>query len=239
MGGNWRKSVRLFIAIGFLVCGLFAAATVRAQDTTTSFEEIVWFEWNGLFTECAGNCGVAGFGGGYIETLGLDLLGEFGDLPLVDWDWGDGGLLALSGSKRIATLAGVLVIEPEVGIAKRLGNMSEWEFWTALWFRWTWFPWNKYVITTFGYSSGLNFATAVSSEEKFLSGNGEGNKLLHYLSSEVTLALPEYPEWELIFRFHHRSGAYRFKVLRPLSRAIFNSTYGGAHYMTMGVRKRF
>ena len=57
-------------------------------------------------------------------------------------------------------------IEAEVGAAKRFGNQQEGEFWGAMYVRYTAFPWNKYLYTTFALSTGLSYATGISDFEK-------------------------------------------------------------------------
>jgi hypothetical protein len=52
---------------------------------------------------------------------------------------------------------------------------------------------------------------------------------LHYFSPEITFALPEHKEHELLIRYHHRSGVF----------GTFNGVWGGSNVLTMGYRYRF
>ena len=63
-----------------------------------------------------------------------------------------------------------------------------------------------------------------------------GNRLVspsshwkNFFTPELTLALPQYPEHELLFRFHHRSGIY----------GLINDTFSGAQFFSVGYRARF
>jgi hypothetical protein len=72
--------------------------------------------------------------------------------------------------------------------------------------RWETFPWNNYVLTSFGIGDGFSYAshvpyvdriTAADSEQKF-------QKLLNYFMVEATVASPSLPNWHLVLRLHHR-----------------------------------
>ncbi len=81
------------------------------------------------------------------------------------------------------------------------------EVWGALYFRWHAFPWNDVVRTTAVISTGLNYASRIEERERRRDAWGHGGAhLLHYLAPELTFALPERQDWELVFRYHHRSG---------------------------------
>ena len=132
--------------------------------------------------------------------------------------------------RRLVTLFKVIDIEPELGIGKRFGNVRAVEIWGALYFRWTYFPWNDYVKTTIGVNTGLNYATEIEAEERQRSTPGHrGSNVLHNFSPEVTFALPEIPNYEIVFNYHHRSGIY----------GAINGVYGGTQFATVGLRHRF
>ena len=59
--------------------------------------------------------------------------------------------------------------------------------------------------------------------------DGEGSQVMHYFAPEITLALPQAPDIELMFRFHHRSGVF----------GVVSDAFGGAQYGTVGLRVRF
>lgn len=79
------------------------------------------------------------------------------------------------------------------------------QIWVALYARYSNFPWNKWIKTTIGVNTGLNYAFKQTDfEESFKPREGTKN-LLHYLAPEVTFALPEFDRAELVVRLHHRS----------------------------------
>jgi hypothetical protein len=180
-----------------------------------------------LFSPCAGNCAVAVYGGAYIEDGMEEVLFYRPSFP-TDWNFdGDDRLIALTLSRHAATWRR-LDFEPELGIGQRL-DQSVTEVWAALYARYRGFPWDDYVTTTFALSTGLNVVSDYSEREIERTGETGGYRVMHYFSPEITFALPSRPELELLFRFHHRSGAY----------GLFNDVGGGVHYGTVGLRFRF
>lgn len=158
-----------------------------------------------------------------------DVLYKAPELPL-SWDYrSDDWLLGITVSRLAATLLGHLDLEPEFGLARRFGRQDETEAWAALYARYRGFPWDGTIVTTAAISTGFSYASDVSDIEADRAGNGQADRLLHYFSPEITLALPSRPDLELIFRFHHRSGVF----------GVVSDARGGAHYGTIGLRFRF
>lgn len=192
---------------------------------------------------CGGLCAVHLYGGRETSTnmtgmFALDSNVRFKPdefLPIWDWEYGRSGIVVGAASRKIARLIGVIDIEGEVGLGQRFGPMNETETWAALFFRWTWFPWNSTLKTTIAASTGFNYATGVPIEERVRDGAGRNSKLLHFFSPEITLALPSQPQWELVARLHHRSGGR--VVFGDV--AMFNGVDGGAQFATLGLRYRF
>jgi hypothetical protein len=192
---------------------------------------------------CGGQCAVHVFGGAATSTsmtsmFALDDIATFAPEKFVapwEWDFTGSGLIAGAVSRRLLTIASAIDIEGEAGIGQRFGHMHETEFWAALYARWTWFPWNHILRTSIATSTGLSFATGVPWAERERDDRRRGSKLLHYFSPEITFGLPSHPEWDLVARIHHRSGA---RVLFG-DTALFNGVDGGTHFATLGIRYRF
>ena len=146
------------------------------------------------------------------------------------WDWHYGNSTLISGSfdRKILTFGSHVEVDAEVGVGKRFGILHEEEIWGALYFRLKRFPWDDYVRTTVAGSTGVDYATAVPLFEMNRT-HGPGDNFLHYLSPELTLGLPQYPDLDFVARIHHRSGG---------ELAIFNHTGGGAQYGEFGFRYR-
>jgi len=124
-------------------------------------------------------------------------------------------------------------VEAEVGAGYQFsssypGNDSP-QVWAAAFLRYKYFPWNKFVYTTVAINTGLNYSfkkTAFESMEGRIDGT---SKLLHYLAPEITFALPERRDIELVFRLHHRSGIY----------GLLGCSSCGTNFVSIGIRKWF
>jgi len=95
-----------------------------------------------------------------------------------------------------------------------------------LW-RWEHFPWNRYITTTFGIGWGLSWVSKVPFRETV--GSTKTRKLLDYLMFEFTVASPKYPQLQLVYRIHHRSGAF----------GLFSAGNSGSTAVGLGIRYLF
>lgn len=218
--GSMRRlhAALAFAALILMFCPLPAAA-----------EDWLDWQWYGLTGPCDDKCAVMIFGGKFVETPMEDIF-LHGDLSPFGWDYGDSGFIGFSASREVASFwKERFAIETELGVGKRFGSMHEAEAWAALFLRYRDLPWNDHLYTTVAVSTGLNYASGISDEERARAGNDRGDRVLHYLAPEITFALPENKSRELVIRFHHRSGAY----------GLISDADGGIQYLTVGLRLRF
>ncbi len=232
------------------ILAALAAISVAASPTRADGSGFD-FDWQGVFSPCAGDCGVHLYAGRQTTTSpgmaigAADITqGDYGFVwptPVWDFEWEDSGLVGFAFSREFASLSfndtEVLGFEAELGAGQRFGDQTEAEYWAALYLRWKWFPWNDVVKTSFAFSTGLNYTTGISDYELRVSGNGEGSNLMHFFSPEITFALPDRPDRELVFRMHHRSGIQDDNGAPGL--AIFNYADTGATFATAGIRYKF
>jgi len=240
-----RPVIQTLAALSACVTFVLGPIAAHAQDSGLAFD------WHGAFSPCAGDCAVHLYGGRQTTTspgmaFGFaDITqGDYGFVvptPVWAYDWEDSGVFAFALSREFAALryngTDILGFEAEAGAAKRFGDQTEAEYWAALYLRWKWFPWNDVVKTSFAVSTGLNYASGISAYERGVSGNGTGSPLLHFFSPEITFALPDQPDRELVLRMHHRSGIQDDKGLPGF--AIFNYADSGSTFATVGLRYRF
>ena len=99
-----------------------------------------------------------------------------------------------------------LSFELEGQIAKHFNKDTHWEFVGVLIGRWNYFPWDKFVDTSFAVGDGISYYTDVSEVEK--NDDDDAQRTLNYLLLELALGLPEYPRWNLVLRLHHRSSVF-------------------------------
>jgi hypothetical protein len=166
----------------------------------------------------------------------------FFELVCAPWesDWEDIGIVAASYSRRFGTLNALmdaptfgslgddLALEAEAGVSARFGDESLGEVWTALYLRYSGFPWNGIVYTTIAGNIGLSMLSEKSQFEKERDGH-KTDQLLHYLGPEITVADPDMRDLELVFRLHHRSGVF----------GLFDGVDSGSTFITGGVRMHF
>jgi hypothetical protein len=132
-------------------------------------------------------------------------------------------------SRRLARFWTDFSIDAEVGVGRRFGSRYHGnEAWVAGYLRWDGFPWNRFVKTSIAFSTGLNVLDNLPAEET-RRVDRHRSTLLHYFSPELTFALPEAPNHELVVRYHHRSGVF----------GAFNGVYGGSNVVSLGYRYRW
>jgi hypothetical protein len=122
---------------------------------------------------------------------------------------------------------GHFALEAEIGTGYRPGETKGYDFWGALFLRYDGFPWNNYVYTTAAICTGVNYLTDLPLAE--IQGETKTAHLLHYLAPELTFALPEYRNHELVIRYHHRSGVF----------GLFWGVWGGSNVIAGGYRYHF
>lgn len=118
--------------------------------------------------------------------------------------------------------------ELEGQVLRHVGRQDNWEINGLYAVRFNTFPWDDFVDTSFAVGSGLSYATStpVIEEEEH---PGDTSKLMHYLMFELAFGLPQYPEWSLATRIHHRSGVY----------GLFGGANGGSNFLASGLRYNF
>lgn len=93
--------------------------------------------------------------------------------------------------------------------------------------RWSEFPWNTYLMTSFAIGEGISYATSIPSLEGKSSDNTK--RMLNYMLLEATFSLPSKPRWQLVLRLHHRSGAY----------GLYHAGNTGSNNVGLGLRYLF
>lgn len=191
-----------------------------------------WVDWNGdgFFQPCHGDCAISIYGGHEVTTSMTNIFFvEYPAKPFWTWRWRNSDLAAIAVSRRLVTFWNALSIEPEAGLGQRFGEMHATEFWGALNFRWTQFPWNNYVRTSIAIADGISFVSELDAKELRLNSPRAGSHFLNFFSPSITFALPQYPAYELLIRWHHRSGVF----------GLINGVHKGAQFFTAGLRVDF
>lgn len=130
-------------------------------------------------------------------------------------------------SRRLYTFKDYFNIEIEGQVAKHFGGQDNWEFDVVAYFRWLLFPWDTYLDTSFAAGAGLSYATPVPEiEEKHYDKTAS---LLGALMFEFAFSSPRIPQWSLVTRLHHRSGAG----------GLFSGVHGASNACALGIRYNF
>ncbi len=96
--------------------------------------------------------------------------------------------------------------------------------------RWINFPWNHFLTTTFAIGEGVSYASAIPwREQRDMGKQINGRRFENYLSFEATLSLPKRPDWQLLYRIHHRSGVF----------GMYDSSNSGSTAVGVGIRHYF
>jgi hypothetical protein len=229
--------MRIVTACLFVLAGIFGAACgARGQArepeaNAAGAAATSWLAWNehALFGPCSDDCAAAFFGGREITTPMSSVFLVHN--PVAPWNdqTGNAGVMAAAVSRRLATLFGALDLEAEAGMDQRFGDMHATTGWLAAGFRWTSFPWNDVITTTIAFVDGGSLASQIDTEERTRSKNGRGSDFLNFASPEITFALPDQPQYELVMRYQHRSGIF----------GLINGVYEASSFATIGFRRTF
>jgi hypothetical protein len=133
----------------------------------------------------------------------------------------------LRAAKEFAGSKDGLGWEVEGQVVKHFGLQHHWEFNGLVVARWHPFPWDRYLDTSFAIGEGLSYATEVPPVE--VARGQDTAKLLNYLLFELTMALPAYPNMQVVALMHHRSGAF----------GLFSGVTGGSNFFGAGLKYLF
>jgi len=134
-----------------------------------------------------------GDAGGRVYNLSVSRL-------LKRWDWRIGG----------STLHPQLELPLTLGIVDENSRSPFLSYSTGLMFRWTDFPWNRYVHTTAGIGSGLYYAHKIPTIDVERHPGSDRSHFKFYLVNEFTFAHPRHQRYQLVLFNHHFSGGHIF-----------------------------
>jgi hypothetical protein len=120
-----------------------------------------------------------------------------------------------------------LSFELEGQVGKWFGNQKNMEFNLPAVIRWSKFPWDDYVDTSFAYGVGPSYATLEPAQE--IENEDDTKKFLVYWFAEFAFGPPE-SAWAGILRLHHRSGAFGL---------VADKGHGGSNTLAAGIKYRF
>lgn len=92
--------------------------------------------------------------------------------------------------------------------------------------RWIDFPWNEYVSTSFAMGVGLSYSSEIYLADIDRHPDEDRSKLKINFPIQLTLALPEYPQHQIMVFIAHQSGGHMFDE-------------GGVNSLGFGYRRGF
>lgn len=149
------------------------------------------------------------------------------------------GIVALAGSKTLGSVwDDQLSFEFEAQAVQHVGKQNHLELNPIVIIaRWKCFPWNHVLPTTFAIGDGLSIATKLPKLEErregpkriFRKDKSNASQVLNMVMAELTLALPQYPKWAFVARYHHRSGMF----------GVFDGVHDASTAFAAGFKYRF
>jgi hypothetical protein len=139
-------------------------------------------------------------------------------------------IVALTASKTVwRSQKFPLALEIDGMIGQQFGVASFNEFAIAPVLRWSGFPWNEALPTSFRVGPlGYSYTTMVSPLER--GPGGEGSRNLNFLLIELTFSLPQKRENEVFVRLHHRC---------TINDLLNNYGANGQDFLAFGYRRFF
>lgn len=145
-------------------------------------------------------------------------------------DFEENHLVALAYARDMLDLAYDLRLGPEVGLASRFGCRWSTEIWAGAALRHRGIVLYDRLRLEPAITFGLSWIDRSIGTERNREETQDGDATwLVYLGPELALSLPQYPQWTIFYRLHHRSGAFR----------TFGNLKGGHNANTIGLRFSF
>lgn len=140
-------------------------------------------------------------------------------------------IVALAGSKKLFNVwNNKLDFELEAQVVQHVGDQKHFEINPiVLIARWNCFPWNRTLPTTFAIGDGLSIVTEKPKLEHKRRPHKSSDQVLNYVMAELTLSLPEIPQWALVARYHHRSGMF----------GVFHEVHDASTVLAAGIKYWF
>ncbi len=118
--------------------------------------------------------------------------------------------------------------ELEGQVLRHYGKQELWEYNGLFMIRFHPFLLDSTVNIEFAAGEGLSYASELPVIEQDQHPDA-ASRFLNYLVFEIAVTLPQYREWTLATRIHHRSGVF----------GLFNGTRGGSNFLALGLRYHF
>jgi hypothetical protein len=157
------------------------------------------------------------FGVAFITTNNIEDIPS-GNIDIADGSAG-GEIYVLTASKQLGEFefnVGGCSFHPQLELPLTLEIVNEsgrdpfLDYNAALMLRWVDFPWNKYVKTSFSMGLGLSYSSKIYQVDKDRHPDDDRSHLKFNWPIQMSLALPNHPDHELLLFILHQSGGHVF-----------------------------
>lgn len=165
---------------------------------------------------------------GFLGRVSTD---KTSDIAIGNFGFEDAGTAGIGIGKHLLTLTDNLSLEGEGQFVRHFGDQRHWETNGIMLLRWRGTPWDHWLPTSFAVGSGLSLPSETPALE-LARRPEDSTRLLHYLYGEIAVALPDggdRPDWEMVLRYHHRSGAF----------GTFGGVSEASTVFALGLRRNF
>jgi hypothetical protein len=152
---------------------------------------------------------------------------DLGQTLVFDIKTEDSYFTGLVANRKMFRFWQYFTFELEGQVLKHYGKQEHWEYDGLFLIRLHPFLLSSSLNVEFAVGWGLSYAThtpVIEDEQQDVT-----SQLLNYLAFEIAFTLPEYREWSLVTRIHHRSGIF----------GLFDGASGGSNFLALGLRYHF
>lgn len=135
----------------------------------------------------------------------------------------------ISLGKELGVYKSKIGYEVEGQVAWHSGEQSHGELNAVFTLRWLPFPWDRYLDTSFAFGNGISYATSDPELEIRESDDRQTNQILYYILVELAVAIPNYEQYDLFVRIHHRSSVF----------GAIDGITTGSNFVGLGLRYKF
>jgi hypothetical protein len=179
------KRIRWFFLLVLLVALLYFGPSVHAEGQKDRVDKIQhqWF--------------LTLYGGPHAQP-------DFYHVLSFDMRFEDGTSVAVAAlAREFWRFKNWISFEIEGQAGKHFGGEHQGQFTGLIIGRWHWLPWDIYLDSSLAVGEGVSYNTAVSKIEK--EDDEDATRWLNYLLVELTIKVPKFERWDLVYRIHHRS----------------------------------
>lgn len=144
---------------------------------------------------------------------------KLSSIARLDADLQNDPFVAVGIGREWGALASWLRLEWEANIASRFEpGLTIFDARFMVGVRSTWFPWNRWLPTTFAVLTGPSYLSAQSWE--YEERKGKTSRFQNGMALEFTFAAPSWEQWRGVFRIQHRSPVFGFSGTASPSDAV-------------------